>query len=585
MNYPVWDIPASGLLIAVIAILHVFVSHFAVGGGFYLVLLERRARRGGDAPLLGYAKRLSRFFILLTLVFGAISGVGIWFTIGLVHPQATSSLINTFVWGWAIEWTFFVVEIAAAMVYYYGWDRLSARLHMAVGWIYAASAWMSLVIINGILSYMLTPGQWPTTRGFWDGFFNETYWPALFARTFVAIGLAGLYAIWTAAWLPDAALKSRIARDAAWRWVLPMAIAIPLSLVWYLRAAANAGVPVAEVFGARDGGFVSLLTAVFSTGIATGYPAAQRAAWWVIVAAALLTILTALLAATRSRTYGKPLAGVLMVLGFVALGGSEWVREDLRKPWVIGQYMFVNALRLPPPAGVPAPPEDFVQRFGADRFTVDAVNASGVLAASAWMRPVPAHLLAPHDYAARVEHQGRELFRALCASCHTIDGYLAIRPLVRGKGPEALNGVLARLAVPTDAAGAASAWNALPVHVKTWRSRRMPPFAGTDEERQILAGYLALVGGAPPATLSPPAPSADVGKAYYDTNCAACHGPDGLAPLDPKGRTPAEFYEMIGRLPAINEMMPAFEGTEEERRALAGHLAALPGKTPGGGAR
>jgi mono/diheme cytochrome c family protein/cytochrome bd-type quinol oxidase subunit 1 len=585
MNYPVWDVPASGLLIAVIAILHVFVSHFAVGGGFYLVLLERKARRGGDEPLLGYAKRLSRFFILLTLVFGAISGVGIWFTIGLVHPQATSSLINTFVWGWAIEWTFFVVEIAAAMVYYYGWDRLSVRLHLAVGWIYVVSAWISLVVINGILTYMLTPGQWPVTHGFWDGFFNETYWPALFARTFVAIGLAGLYAIWTAAWLPDAALKSRIALNAAWRWVLPMAVAIPLSLVWYLRAAASAGVPVAEVFGAKDGGLVSLLTAVFSTGIATGYPVAQRAAWWVIVAAALLTILTALLAAVRSKTYGKPLAGALMVLGLVAMGGSEWVREDLRKPWIIGQYMFVNALRLPAPAGVPAPPEAFVQRFGADRFTVDAVNASGVLAASVWVRPVPAHLLAPHDYAARVEHQGRELFRALCASCHTIDGYLAIRPLVRGKGPEALNGLLARLASPTDAAGAASAWNALPVHVKTWRGRRMPPFAGTDEERQILAGYLALVGGAAPATLSPPVPSADVGKAYYDTNCAACHGPDGLAPFDSKGRTPVEFYDMIGRLPAINEMMPAFEGTEEQRKALADHLASLPGKAPQGGTR
>jgi mono/diheme cytochrome c family protein len=585
MNYPVWDIPASGLLIAVIAILHVFVSHFAVGGGLYLVLVERKARRRGDAPLLDYARRLSRFFILLTLVFGAISGVGIWFTIGLVHPQATSSLITTFVWGWAIEWTFFLVEIAAAMVYYYGWDRLSARRHMAVGWIYVASAWLSLVVINGILTYMLTPGQWPITRGFWDGFFNETYWPALLARTFVAVGLAGLYAIWTAAWLRDAELKARIAGDAAWRWVLPMAVAIPLSLVWYLAAAARAGVPVAEIFGAKDGRIASLLATAFTNRMWTGYPIAQRAAWWVIVAAALLTILTALLAAVRSKTYGRPLAGALMVLGLVAMGGSEWIREDLRKPFVIGQFMFVNALRLPAPAGAPAPPEAFLQRFGADRFTVDAVNASGVLKASAWVRPVPAHLLAPHDYAARVEHQGRELFRALCAACHTIDGYLAIRPLVRGKGPEALHGVLTRLAAPVDAAGAASAWNTLPVHVKTWRNRRMPPFAGSDEERHLLAGYLALLGGTDASALGPPAPSADVGKAFYDANCAACHGADGLAPFDAKGRKPEVFYEMIGRLPAINEMMPAFEGTEEERRALADHLSSLPGQAPKGGAR
>ena len=117
MNYPVWDVPASGLFIAAIAIVHVFVSHFAVGGGLFLVLAERKARRDGDEAFLGFVKLHSRFFILLTLVFGAITGVGIWFTIGLVHPQATSTLINTFVWGWAIEWTFSVAEIAAAMVY------------------------------------------------------------------------------------------------------------------------------------------------------------------------------------------------------------------------------------------------------------------------------------------------------------------------------------------------------------------------------------------------------------------------------------------------------------------------------------
>src|SRR5512139_2437066 len=98
MNYPVWDVPSSGLLIALIAVLHVFISHFAVGGGLFLVVTERKARRANDAALLAYVRRHSRFFVLLTLVLGAITGVGIWFTIGLVHPAATSSLILTWVW-------------------------------------------------------------------------------------------------------------------------------------------------------------------------------------------------------------------------------------------------------------------------------------------------------------------------------------------------------------------------------------------------------------------------------------------------------------------------------------------------------
>ena len=44
MNYPVWYLPSlgGGFLIALIAITHVFISHFAVGGGLYLVLAERK---------------------------------------------------------------------------------------------------------------------------------------------------------------------------------------------------------------------------------------------------------------------------------------------------------------------------------------------------------------------------------------------------------------------------------------------------------------------------------------------------------------------------------------------------------------
>ncbi len=251
MNYPLWSLPSPGLLIAFVAIVHVFVSHFAVGGGLFLVLAERKARREKDDGLLGYVRQHSRFFILLTLVFGAITGVGIWFTIGLVHPQATSALITIFVWAWAIEWTFFVTEIAAAMVYYYGWDRLDARTHETVGWIYAGSAWLSLVVINGILSFMLTPGGWLESGSMWAGLLNPTYWPSLVARTCTALGLAGLYALLTAARLRDPALKEKVTRYAA-NWVFLMTAALPVSIAWFLWAAADAGVQVGEVLGLKD---------------------------------------------------------------------------------------------------------------------------------------------------------------------------------------------------------------------------------------------------------------------------------------------------------------------------------------------
>ena len=79
MTYPVWHLAGvnSGLIVAVVSVLHVFVAQFAVGGGIWLVWMERRVRRENDPDLLFWLERHTRVFLLLTMVFGGISGVGI----------------------------------------------------------------------------------------------------------------------------------------------------------------------------------------------------------------------------------------------------------------------------------------------------------------------------------------------------------------------------------------------------------------------------------------------------------------------------------------------------------------------------
>ena len=200
MNYPFWDIPylGSGWVIGIIAIFHVMISQFAVGGGLYLPLAERKALREGRADWLPELVGYSKFFLILTGVFGTVSGVGIWFAIGLTHPEATSTLIHNFVFGWAIEWVFFLVELTTAAVYYYTWNRIDEKLHLTVGWVYAGASVCTLIIINGILTFMLTPGDtWLAVAGtgheaskFWNAFFNPTYWPSLLLRSCVCC-LAG----------------------------------------------------------------------------------------------------------------------------------------------------------------------------------------------------------------------------------------------------------------------------------------------------------------------------------------------------------------------------------------------------------
>ena len=156
--------------------------HFGCSCPGFALRRRRRAfpgRRG--RPRLSHRQpRLSRlspchakFFILLTVVFGAITGVGIWWTIGLASPLATEMLIRTFVFGWATEWVFFVVEIVSAFIFFYYWGRLRRKYHVAIGWIYAVAAWISLVLITGITAFMLNPGVWaidPKSQNFWTAF-------------------------------------------------------------------------------------------------------------------------------------------------------------------------------------------------------------------------------------------------------------------------------------------------------------------------------------------------------------------------------------------------------------------------------
>jgi mono/diheme cytochrome c family protein len=585
MNYPIWDLPASGLLIALVAILHVFVSHFAVGGGLFLVVTEWKARRENDASLLDYLKRHTRFFVLLTLVFGAVTGVGIWFTIGLVHPAATSSLINAFVWAWAIEWVFFLTEIAAAIVYFYGWDRLTPRQHMAVGWVYFVSAWMSLVVISGILTFMLTPGAWIESRDIWSAFFNPTYWPSVVIRTLGAMGLAGVYALFTASWLTAAdmrpkgdapelvaarvsnalALKRKLSAYAAAWWVLPMAIGLPLSLLWYFAAADAAGAGVAEIFGSASSSVRDLVGSMFTTS-STGHPVAQRALRTAFGSITVTILLVFALFLFRREKFGRVGTAAVMLAALASIGGSEWVREGLRKPYVIGSYMFVNGLRVPLPAGSLAEQ----RQMSADPLRIDQLSERGVLAAAHFVRlpESPASGWSPDQQ----QEAGGEVFRLLCSQCHTLDGYLAMRPLVKGSSAPAIETMLGRLAIPIDGEGHDAAWSSRGFRLASWRNRRMPPFVGTPEEKRALAVYLAGVGGGSVDF----APATD-GAAIFESNCGICHGSDGDMALDSRlaGRTENEMYDVVGRLPEINDAMPPFEGTEEERRALAGYLAAL----------
>ena len=434
MNFPVWDVWfGSSILIAIVAVVHVFVSHFAVGGGLFLVLTERKAYREHDSGLLSWLKLHSAFFVLITIVWGAVTGVGIWWTIALISPQATSVLIRTFVWFWAIEWVFFAIEIAAALMYYYGWGKLDRRTHLWFGWVYFVAAWMSLFVINGIVDFMLTPGKWLEDFQVWNGFFNPTYFPSLFFRSFLSFVLAGVYALITAAWQKDSALKAKVVRWSS-IWVLLNAILAVPAAYWYTQ---------------------SIPPAVWALAKGT-LPAATYSAILIGLSAFLAFVLAFIAWLLAKRT---PLVLSLFVFfaAFSAVASFERLREILRKPYIIFGYMYGNSIYSVP-------------LDGDMGLNLPTLNERGVLQAANWVQTREIH----ED---SMIQAGREVFRLECQACHSSGGYRDIGRLLRRKQLTSQPAILAILGVLD----------------KVPTSNVMPPFAGTAKEKEALSRFLTSV--------------------------------------------------------------------------------------------
>jgi len=440
VDYPIWNLAmGGGVLIGIVAITHVLVSHFAVGGGLAIAVLETLAVRRRNPALRALAKRSSLMLILVSTVFGAISGVGIWVTIGLVQPAATSALIHNYVWGWAAEWGFFILEVVTALLYYATWDKVRPRTHLVIIWLYAFAAYMSLVIIQGILSFMLTPGRWLETHSFWDGIFNPSYLPGLVLRTGICLFLAGAYLTLAALREPDRQARVPMIRLLAGFQIAGILLAYG-GYRWWEHVLPGS---VRAIFlGANP-----LLPALAST---------RHLVLWALAA----YLLVALFAAASPRLHLWPTAVVAMLVGFAFFGGYERLREGARKPFVIRDFMFSNGILI-------SEIQDLDQR--------------GVLAKAVW---------AARGSDASQEAKGRAVFRAECASCHTIDGYLSIRKLVAPVDPDMLNGILATMHEEGNEYATGTYTHQGHVATDKLDYPLMPPLVGTAAEQEALAAYL-----------------------------------------------------------------------------------------------
>ena len=326
-----------------------------------------------------------------------MTGVGIWFIMSLLNPAATSILIHTFVFGWATEWVFFLIEIVAIFIYAYTFGRMDRKQHQLIGWIYFGAAWMSLFIINGIIDFMLTPGTWPVDRNFWSGFFNPTFWPSLFFRTFFALIIAGLFGLLTAAWIKKQQLRTTLVRFCALWLIIPFVFFIG-SAYWYKSALP----PEVEQL-------------IFSR-----MPAMQTFFSGFLLFSTILLLGGLLLAIRLPGAVTRSFAVAMLIVGQLYMGCFEFIREGGRRPYIIREVMYSTSILTKDMA---------------------SIRDQGLLKRARWVKN---REITP---ASQME-AGKEVFNLLCLPCHAIDGPMRdIKKLTAAFTPSGLDALISGMEI------------------------------------------------------------------------------------------------------------------------------------------
>lgn len=369
-----------GLVMGAVAIVHVFLAQFAVGGGILLCYFQWLAMTGRDPHARRFVEGYFKLLVLISFVVGALTGVGIWLTAIQVSPGTIGAMVDNFHWLWATEWTFFCLEIVSGYCFYRYHSRLNDRAALTLLAIYAGASWMSLFVINGILSWQLTPGRWVETRSLVDGFFNPSFWPSLLFRTVVSMTLAGLAACVVTNLMSELsrhARRSLINRAA--HLLVPMVL-MPVLGIWFLAVMPPDS--RSWVLGGSPAMMLFLNISIGSSLAIGGY---------------------AIIGMVMQRLYiNGATASLLLLLAFGATAGGEFVREGSRKPYSIRSLLYSNSIK----------PEEVVMMREAGCTAND-----------------PYGLRQDSQYANDQVRLGAKVFRRQCSVCHTVHGTNAVAEL------------------------------------------------------------------------------------------------------------------------------------------------------------
>ncbi|HVJ85006.1 MAG TPA: cytochrome ubiquinol oxidase subunit I [Caulifigura sp.] len=429
--YPVNDLGPlmKGMVIGGLGIFHVFIAQLAIGGGMLMCYLQWLHSKGRCPNGRRFIDDYFRVLVLVSFVTGAVTGVGMWFTTIQISPRTIGVMIREFHWLWAIEWTFFSLEVVSGYLFYRYGRQLSDRLRLRLLLLYSTAAWFSLFWINGILSWQLTPGGWLENHGVWAGFFNPSFWPSLFFRTVCALAEAALSACVLINAVREFSRDEQSDLISVCARPLGAMVLMPFLGLWYF-----ASIPAD------------------SRGWITGGSAAMTLFLTLSVSMSTFIGAYAVFAMLRQKLYvNGATATLLLGLAFLASAGGEFVREGVRKPFTIREYLYSNSLT----------PDDVAEMRRTGCTTND---------------PYPLRLSKPMPN--KQLELGAHVFRIQCSICHTLDGANAVVDLTSTWSPDQKRLNIAQLQ-----------------RTKPF----MPPFAGTPEELEALVQLVTWVHAGRPA--------------------------------------------------------------------------------------
>ena len=320
--FPTWYEPAigSGWVIGLIATIHVLFSHTAVGAAILFAVLAYIGMRDDRPELIDFIKKYGLFLLVFSYILGSITGPGIWYSTTVGSPRGISALIHNFVWKWATEWVFFVIEVIGVYMLVYLAGKLERRTYMKVAVIFGLTSYTTMLAIVGILSFMMMPGrpeQWFAEGGYLYGFYGPNTFAQLMIRTAFMFTMTAVVGGIVAAGLKDEVFKRWLLRRLAIVGGLSAIVGISL-YPWYLGTLPSIAHLVME----------NRLPDYFTPSI--------------------LIVLGAMLA-YFAMTFFRPKLVTATVAGFATLAilvlglwPGETVRESVRKPYIAGQYLYSN---------------------------------------------------------------------------------------------------------------------------------------------------------------------------------------------------------------------------------------------------